>query len=275
MTFNLFRLVCVTRFNNAALLLAGVHITATALGGERQVELYTDMPHPLVASPASVAVTYLRTEGGAGQQQQQKVYSLCLLPTQAVLLQPAGAAVAASVKVAAVAWPKLDGMQVQHFWGKHHRVAFPPRMPPPAPRPYPHPSPPPSPPVACKQVAAVPGFTCYDSHCAFDGPSVPAQSQCGHGICNPANGQPSVADEALCVLVDAAPGNASATAAARCDAHPGCHSFGRCPEYTARHCRSNSSEPVGGGVCFKFFQAGKAGLTPASEWTMWVRTTKL
>ena len=243
--------------------------TATALGGERQVELYTAMPHPLVVTPASVAVTHLRTEGvGAGQQE---VYSLRLLPTQAVLLQPAGATAASSVKVAPVAWPKLDGVQVQHYWGKHRRTAFPP-MPPPPPRPHPHPSPP-SPPVTCKQTSTVPGFTCYDSHCAFDGPAVPAQ--CGHDICHPTNGHPSTADKALCVLVDAAPGNASATAAARCDAHPGCHSFGRCPEYTPRHCTNSNSEPVGAGVCFKYFQAGKAGLTPASGWTMWVRTTKL
>jgi hypothetical protein len=243
-----------------------VHLTATALGGERQVELYTDMPHPLVVTPASVAVTHLRTEG-AGQQ----VYSLRLLPTQAVLLQPAGATPAASVKVASVAWPKLDGVQVQNYWGKHQRTAFPPMPPPPPPHPHPpHPAPAPAPAVTCKQTATVPGFTCYDGHCAFDGPSVPAQ--CGHDICHPANGHPSAADQALCVLVDAAPVNASATAAARCDAHPSCHSFGRCPEYTSRHCSNNNSEPVeeSAGVCFKYFQAGKAGLTPASGWTMWV-----
>ena len=251
-----------------------VHLTATALGEERQVELYTDMPHPLVVTPASVAVEYLRTEGA------QQVYSLRLSPTQAVLLQPAGATPAASVKVAAVAWPPLDGVHVENYWGKHQRTAFPPMPPPPPPppppRPHPpHPAPAPAPTVTCKQTAAVPGFTCYDSHCAYDGP--PVRVQCGNDICHPANRHPSAADQALCVLVDAAPGNASATAAARCDAHPTCQSFGRCPEYPPRHCNiSNTGESVegGAGVCFKYFEAGKAGLTSASGWTMWVRTTK-
>jgi hypothetical protein len=71
----------------------------------------------LVVTPKTVAVTLLRQEG------LQSVFGLALQPSQAVLLQPAGATrPAAAVRIAPVAWPKLNGRDGANYWGKHHRT---------------------------------------------------------------------------------------------------------------------------------------------------------
>ena len=98
-----------------------VHITATNVGSVRQVAFYTDMPPPLVVTPSSVAVELV---GDAGHQ---SVFHFQLAPGQAVLLQPTGSALMTNVTVKPVAWSVLkDGNPPQNYWGKHHRVAFPP-----------------------------------------------------------------------------------------------------------------------------------------------------
>eukprot|EP01046_Picozoa_sp_COSAG06_P089793 COSAG06_NODE_36153_length_451_cov_0.661932_1_plen_149_part_11 len=147
-------------------------------------------------------------------------------PAAAVLLQTSGSTPLRSVKVSVVQCPKLAGVEVQNWWGKHKREAFPPMPPPPPPPPPPAPPPPP---VACKG-QAVPGYTCYTGRCAYDGSHRPHAGQCGGDICHPL-GKTSQADPAtaaLCKLVPEA--NATQEAAARCDAFKGCTTFARCPK---------------------------------------------
>jgi hypothetical protein len=282
-----------------------VHITATALGKERTLELYTDMAAPLVvtAGQSDKVAKLLRTEG------EMNVYLLNLAPGEAVLLQPVGSAAAAAPVVKAVAWPELDGSPVVNYWGKHKRTHFPP-MPPPPPPPPPRPPPPPPPPaVACSgsHQVRVPGYTCYASRCAGDSKPYPA-ANCGGDLCHPkakataatavphhnggsridpANGTAAEAEAeaeaeaaaallALCALVPGGP-NATAVAAARCSAYKGCTTVAQSPDYTATHCKPSSDDSSstggsggGGGVCFKYFTSGKAGLSPAASWTAWV-----
>ena len=239
-----------------------VHVAATEKGGPRSVLLYTDMAAPLVVQPASIAAKFLRTEG------HQNVYSLSMQPAAAVLLQPSGATPLRSAKVSAVQWPKLAGVEIENWWGKHKRQAFPP-MPPPPPAPPP-PGPPP-PPVTCEE-QSVPGYTCFAARCAYDGGHRPHAGQCGGDICHPlgkaAEADPATA--ALCKLVPEA--NATQEAAARCDAFKGCTTFARCPKYTPQHCAAAEPSVAGAsGVCFKFFSSGEGGLVANAGWTAWTK----
>lgn len=230
-----------------------IHVTATAAGQERSVELYTDMASPLVVSPKSISATFLRKEGA------QNVFSLALLPSQAVLLQPAGATPATSVKVRPVTWPKLNGSDVENYWGKHRRKAFPPMPPPPPP---PRPDPHPTPPVTCNG-EGVAGYTCYEHRCAADDKHT---GSCGTDLCHPAFKKPPPTDPAsvaLCMGIPSGP-NATNVAVARCNSFKGCTTVARSSLF--HNCR-------GEGVCFKYFTSGKAGLTVDSSWTAWVKNS--
>jgi hypothetical protein len=224
------------------------------------------MTNVLVA-PSATDAKFLRKDGA------QNVYSLVLRPGQAVLAQAAGSKPdAGGVKVAAVPWPKLDGVDVENYWGKHKRTSFPPMPPPP-------PSPPPPPPVTCASVVPPDGYDCFEHRCAFDGD--PVKANCGNDICHPsAMGDSRVA--ALCSVVPTTHANASDIAAARCNAFEGCRSFASCPQYPASHCTasalggetSSSYSEVGsdsGGDCFKFFTSGQRNFTVAAGWTMWTK----
>jgi hypothetical protein len=66
----------------------------------------------------------------------------------------------------------------------------------------------------------------------------------------------------LCLEVDNTYGNATAIAAARCNAYTGCHSFGSDRDYapSPRRCPpASGTAPLKNGVCFKYFisSAGK------------------
>ena len=85
-----------------------------------------------------------------------------------------------------VGWPDLNGSQVENYWGKHRRTAFPrptPSPAPPAPPAPPRPSPPPA--IKCSSAAPPTGYTCFSNMCAFDGTKPAAKTGCGHDICHP------------------------------------------------------------------------------------------
>ena len=242
-----------------------LHVTATAAGAARQVELVTDMAPPLVTTPASLSPKLERTEGTG-----RYVYSFGLEPGQAILLQRTGATPLVDPTVLPVTWPGLDGTRVQNYWGKHKRTAFPPR-PTPAPTPPRPPAPPPPPAVKCSPAggSAPAGYTCFSNMCAFDGARPAGKTGCGHDICHPsAAGRPTSGSAlaALCSLVTGE--NATAVAAARCNAYPGCETVASNPVYTPGHCSSGQGGDDAGGVCFKFFRSGKAGFHPDTGWTL-------
>ena len=251
-----------------------VHLAATSLGNTRHLELITDMAAPLITSSATggIRAELLRIEG------EHNVYRLTMDPSQAVLLQPAGSLVPTNpLHVSASAWPLLNGSgDGANYWGKHKRMHFPP-MPPPPPPPPPRPRPPaPSPAVTCASSSGkVPGYTCYETRCAGDSKPYPREN-CGDDLCHPSSSDSELLlppTDALCALVPDGP-NASVVAAARCSDFDGCTTFARSPAYTPGHCKSTSLDDVGdgssGGVCFKYFTSGKAGLSPARTWTAWV-----
>lgn len=51
------------------------HVTATLLGSTRAVTFYTDMAPPLVSTPASISLKYVRKEEGG-----QNVFTFSLEP---------------------------------------------------------------------------------------------------------------------------------------------------------------------------------------------------
>jgi hypothetical protein len=254
-----------------------VHITATALGTSRHLELVTDMAAPLVVTPpfaetGGARAEFLRNDG------EHNVYGVTLEPSHSLLLQPAGSSVPTSpLHVSASAWPSLDGGgDGANYWGKHKRMHFPPMPAPPPPRPHP----PPPPPIDCSSSEKIPGYTCYESHCAGDGKPYP-KANCGYDLCHPSSSigtpapVPTPPTNALCAIIPSGP-NATAVAAARCKAYEGCTTFAQSPAYTPAHCKARRLKGVGdgngsGGVCFKFFTSGKDGLSPATTWTAWVK----
>ena len=246
------------------------HVAATLLGSTRSVTFYTDMAPPLVSTPASVSPKFVRKEGG------QNVFAFSLQPGQAVLLQPAGALpLPTPYTVKPVSWPTIDGKVVENFWGKHYRAVFPPGPAPSPPHPHPRPpSPPPAPAptLSCDADKAPEGYTCVANACNSDHGKV---NSCGADICNPdEDGAMPPAVVALCAEVDDAHGNATAVAAAQCNAYSGCHSFAAGPAAyspSQRRCPTKSGSVLPRGVCFKFFRSGAANQSSSHGWTLYAK----
>ena len=236
-----------------------VHITATSTRSST-VLLYTDMPSPLVTTPASLTPQLIGAEG------HRNIYRFSLQPLQAVLLQSAGSTrMKPPYVLNAVEWPPIDGATVVNYWGKHRRDHLPP-SPPPSP-----PPPPPPPPIKCSHGKSTPpGYACYANACNSDDGRVRTGS-CGSDICNPAPKSPATI--ALCAEVDNTHDNATAIAAARCDAFEGCHSFGTSQEYSPSQsrCPTTSGRPLRTGVCFKFFRSGSKNMTSGTHWTLFAK----
>ena len=108
--------------------------------------------------------------------------------------------------------------------------------------------------------------------CAYDGLKPKASTGCGHDICHP-GGALDPASAALCTRVIG--GNATAVAAARCNAYPGCETFASCPDYGPSKCssahRDGGAVHTDEGICFKYFKAGKAGFHPDGGWTLFTK----
>lgn len=94
----------------------------------------------------------------------------------------------------------------------------------------------------CNACVNVPGYSCAQGYCSGDG-SGDSQGDCGPDLAEP---QLNCNSYATCAPL----------AAAACASTPGCVSFGL-------------SSAWGFGKA-KLFSSGKAGLTPNSQWTMWV-----
>jgi hypothetical protein len=93
----------------------------------------------------------------------------------------------------------------------------------------------------CASTPSVPGYSCVDGYCSGDGA---ADGDCGSDLAEP---QLDCNDYASCAKA----------AAEACSNTTGCVSFGLC-------------ELWGFGKA-KLFSAGKGGLTPNPQWTMWVQ----
>jgi hypothetical protein len=218
---------------------------------------------------------FIRTEG------TQHVFTFSLAPEQAVLLQPAGSVrLTPPYVLKAVSWPPIDGASVENYWGKHYRAQLPPHPAPPAPPPPgPHP-PSPAPRITCNSSSALPaGYECYSNACNIDSGALHGGT-CGGSICEPqlmqharAKSEPvPPAALALCATVSDEHGNATAIAAARCNAYAGCNSFGTNPIYEPGSCHDDPGpEPVTNGVCFKFFRSAAGNRTKGKGWTLFAK----
>ena len=114
--------------------------------------------------------------------------------------------------------------------------------------------------MTCASYANVTGYACTDGYCSADssGAGTGARGGCGTDICSK-NGNPSP----LCSPLSCRSGNFSQCAreaAAKCDAFPGCSSFGLSIAYWKGH-----------GVVGKYFTSGRSSYSRDSGWQMWTR----